>query len=528
MSIPDNNSLKHTWSELTSIQEYIEREFVNLHKSKNRPRTQEGINTKKSLLQESLKRFETLITRYESCVSDRDWNKLTDVLDAIKTKVHQSFKILEQTEVIQSSKRRHSDTGIYTEVILPSRFFEPIEDQSGDLDNQPLSSTRVNERLEDTTDQVAESSNAGFKQQLNNIKKGFLETSQTLGKVLNSSIPKMAFSQITALQCIPIFDGQHEDLEPFIAQLDLFATQVEGLDHTPLLNVIWMKLKGKALQSLPNLKAETWPEVKANLIREFQPQKNSGALMREMETLLQRPNESFNEYKSRGEELYKWIEGEGPFALSSLRKHFLGGLRNKGIAQAGKSQRDKTFPELLNWLKEECEEGDEIKEINARAERLNISESNRSFNTQSKQSLKNTNLKKFNNSSWHFNFERRDNGQNSRNNFSQNHHPRNYNNDNRNQYRGNQPNYSNNSFKKNDAQTGNNIPISTPRYHQYNQRNFGQPGYSRNYSDEYNDVSNRPNNQREYDRNYDNRLQWNINKPSQSEHRASNQYPRKN
>lgn len=181
----------------------------------------------------------------------------------------------------------------------------------------------------------------------------------------------MEFSQITALQCIPVYDGNPEELEPFILQLELFASQLEGHDQTPLLNVIWMKLKGKALRRISNLIAPTWTEVKANLQREFKFQKSISALMKDIETLLQKPNESFDEYKARGEELYKWIENEGPFGLSSLRKHFLGGLRNKDLAHAGIFQREKSFPELLIWLKNEWDDRNEIEEINVRVEILN-------------------------------------------------------------------------------------------------------------------------------------------------------------
>ncbi|EAT33388.1 AAEL014336-PA [Aedes aegypti] len=54
------------------------------------------------------------------------------------------------------------------------------------------------------------------------------------------------------------------------------------------------------------------------------------------------------------------------YAGAALRKHFLGGLKSQALALAGKSQRDKTFPELLEWLEREYEEEEELKDIHRR------------------------------------------------------------------------------------------------------------------------------------------------------------------
>lgn len=183
-----------------------------------------------------------------------------------------------------------------------------------------------------------------------------------------------AFSQITALQCIPQFDGNPDELDVFIRQIELFAEQLEGEDHTPLLNVVYLKLTGKALKLLSKIDANTWPEVKRNLEDEFKFEKSAATLMKEIETLLQKENESFDDYSIRVEDLHKWVANQGRYATNSLRKHFLGGLRDRGLAHAGKSQREKTLPELLTWLKKEIDEGNEIDEIFARVTTLDLLE----------------------------------------------------------------------------------------------------------------------------------------------------------
>ena len=56
---------------------------------------------------------------------------------------------------------------------------------------------------------------------------------------------------VTAIQCIPEFHGKPEELRPFIAQVDFFAEGIPAnTDHKPLLNVVYMKLRGEALLRL--------------------------------------------------------------------------------------------------------------------------------------------------------------------------------------------------------------------------------------------------------------------------------------
>ena len=322
------------------------------------------------MLQDALEQFENIVAGYETSVTVNEWNNLTDTLEVVRSKVRQSYLILDQTEVLPARKRQTSDPSIYTEIVLPKDFFEKT----------PLSSTLVENEEKALEESFCHNEN--FEEQLNNIKSAFLENSLHFERRLNKSHNKMAFSQITAIQCIPEFDGKAESLIPFIAQVDFFAEQLEeNEDHRALLNVVRMKLRGEALLSLPHITENTWDEVKAKLEQLFRPKKDIASIMKEIEVLWQKKDEPFDKYKDRAHELYKWVENEGQYALTHLRKHFLAGLRNKGLAQAGKSQREKTFPELTQWLQKECKEGEELREINSRVESVYSKEENKTRET---------------------------------------------------------------------------------------------------------------------------------------------------
>lgn len=59
---------------LDEINEYVEREFKNLCKSKNRARSLQGILAKQELLKDHLVEFESLLKAYEHRLNTDDWN----------------------------------------------------------------------------------------------------------------------------------------------------------------------------------------------------------------------------------------------------------------------------------------------------------------------------------------------------------------------------------------------------------------------------------------------------------------------
>lgn len=92
------------------------------------------------------------------------------------------------------------------------------------------------------------------------------------------------------------------------------------------------------------------------------------AIIRDTETLHQGCSESFEEYKLRAEKIHHRISAtlkqnaNGSYMAIVLRRNFLGGLRSQTLASCGKSQKEKSFLELLDWLQGKW---DEIKEQRA-------------------------------------------------------------------------------------------------------------------------------------------------------------------
>ena len=356
-------------NKLIEIKEYVDREYLNLVKSKNRARSKIGIQTKRELLLYAVQEFESTLEEIGVVLHTKRWNKLTDDLEYIKSKVDASLKILDGTTVIpEKEKPRRRNSDYYIEVIIPE--YKPDNFQRGE--EPPLSSTRVEESVD-------EADTTSFKEHLDRIKEIFKNNSFEISNAIEKNF-KMAvandyvFPMVTAIQCIPEFHGKPEQLRPFVMQVEHFARDIPAgaANQRPLLNVVYTKLRGEALRLLPELEANTWLEMKQKLEQTFQQEEKSiGSLIREIETLEQLQNETFMDYKKKAMKLYRIISalpehGNESYTGSTLRKHFLAGLKSRSLATAGKSQRDKTFPELLNWLQSEYEEEGELDEIHDR------------------------------------------------------------------------------------------------------------------------------------------------------------------
>lgn len=110
---------------LDEIKDYVDREFRNLYKSKNRARSLQGILTKQELLKDHLEEFETRIKTYEHRLRTEDWNKLTDDLEFVRTKVSQSLKILSGTAItperVGNQQRRNSDYCLEIHIPAPEQ-----------------------------------------------------------------------------------------------------------------------------------------------------------------------------------------------------------------------------------------------------------------------------------------------------------------------------------------------------------------------------------------------------------------------
>ena len=65
-------------NKLEDLKECIERQYNNFEKSKCRPKSKEGIVTKRNLIQDFFKEFEEISGDFENNVSAQTWSKLTD------------------------------------------------------------------------------------------------------------------------------------------------------------------------------------------------------------------------------------------------------------------------------------------------------------------------------------------------------------------------------------------------------------------------------------------------------------------
>ena len=145
---------------------------------------------------------------------------------------------------------------------------------------------------------LTEEDTPSFEEERERTRSEFLNVSKKFEELLKD-LRKMSyqFPMVTAIQCIPEFTGKPEELEPFKLQVQYFASQIpEGSPVEPLLNVVYTKLRGKALLRLPQIKG-TWQEVENNLYFEFAEEKDIGTLIKEIETLSQKQNEGFNSYR---------------------------------------------------------------------------------------------------------------------------------------------------------------------------------------------------------------------------------------
>ena len=171
-------------SGLADIIYYVEQEYSNLEKSKYWARSAQGIHEKKENLKKLVAEFEQELKRLEKVVPTEVWNGLIDAYENIQIKVRKSLKILNETTV------------------LP----EP-----------------------GTTD---------FKQELALIK-AELENS-LIGIEEKIRIMEYQFPMHEAMQCIPDFYGDPEQLEAFLYQVKFFADNIPAVGHTHalLINVV--------------------------------------------------------------------------------------------------------------------------------------------------------------------------------------------------------------------------------------------------------------------------------------------------
>lgn len=372
-------------SRLLEIKDYVEKEYLNLYKNKTRARSLEGILSKRNLLVDHLNEFESILTKLEYRLTTKDWNKFTDDFDYVKNKVSLSLKILDGSVVIpekekdQSKNRRRSENCL--EYLATGDF--------------SLSSTLITDCNSDEENQV-ELNRSSFLEHVNQLEEEYNEQNKYIEetnkqnqknlylyfKNLKRKSSKMNYEFPTerAIQCIPEYRGSSSELDSFIYQIEYFYKQIpKGESDEPLIHVVLLKLKGPASLYFRRIKADTWKEVKTNLIKEFQESFKVEEIFKKIETLEQGYNEQFQSYKDRALALkesiedYEKIKNENEsYALRNLRIHFLAGLKNQHLKNLAKNQKSLNFKELLEYLQEECIELEQIEDIEKRLENMKL------------------------------------------------------------------------------------------------------------------------------------------------------------
>lgn len=213
------------------------------------------------------------------------------------------------------------------------------------------------------------------------------------------------FPMEAAFKCIPEFFGNSEELIPFIDQIKFFASYIpKGMDQSPLVNIIKLKLKGKSIPFINNLANLNWSQIEKLLIEEFSNKTKYADILKEIEILSQKKDESFKSYKDRTIQILNNLELlEFPvnnYVMESLIFHFIGGLKNQNIRDVADNNSDKSFRELLKLLEEKSEKKEKYEDLQKRLQSLALSDNsgsqqnnrwnqNRNFNFQNTQNRNN-------------------------------------------------------------------------------------------------------------------------------------------
>lgn len=377
-------------NKLKEIKDFIDKEYINLKKSCLRARTQKGIDEKKRILNEELEEFTTTLNNLGNNVSTETYNKLTDDFVAVKTKVQLSIKILENSAVLPAKESYKKTSDYCIQVIIPKENKTVLDWE----DILPLSSTLIDQEEEEqnnTTelsgteiDQTTDS----FEGHLENLKIR-IQQDPIVTEAGRNNKEKMAALKIEdAMQLIPEFRGDPLELDQFIHAVNYCAKKIpENGEHTELLHVVLLKLKGPAAGHFKRIKGNKWEDVRECLKKEFGTDIKIEELTQKIETLEQDRQETFQQYKNRVLNIKERLEefkahkkeelDEDEFELKLLKQHFLAGLKNKNLKHLAKTQKDLCFEDLLDYLEQECIDDEQLEEVEKRLKNAKINSSPR-------------------------------------------------------------------------------------------------------------------------------------------------------
>lgn len=426
------------------LEAYIDAELSNLKKSINKPRSEQNTLDKIELFNDYFQQYEALVRNKKSKSSaeiskiidsnhNRVREKVEKALDILKNPKHETNSDVKDDND-KKSKTNNTNTAEEEKVLVLIERSTDDEIKDLKLSDQLSNLEWVSDKIDTFKDNcknynrlVEEIKTKVNSEYFKNILIGqnrFLEKADEAYEFLKEAEKKLIKNNVTqnqnkkpskiiiqentnkvqtvlgnknyheiqifnflmklAIQCIPDFHGAINELDPFLFQIDQFASQLPyGVDEASLINVVLMKLKGRALDRTNKIRGKNWAETRENLIKEFSSVASVENILQKIETLEQGQNENFKNYKKRALNILNEISIieqkdniDGQFARRSLKIHFLGGLKNCNLKQLAKTQRDKNFTELLDYLDQEFIECEQIDDIERRLQACKVSKYN--------------------------------------------------------------------------------------------------------------------------------------------------------
>ena len=252
-----------------------------------------------------------------------------------------------------------------------------VKINNGNVDK--IHSTNLQHNLNSTTnsDQCLHKE-YNYTEHLRILKEDFFNQSIEIERALNTTIHKMAyeFPLERAMLCIPEYNGNANDLDGFLYQVEFFAKQIPaGESEEDLIRTVMFKLKGSAAGFFHRILDESWVKVKTNLIKLFGEKMSLEAIFQQVETLQQGGNEAFSAFKERVLKLKENIinadknNTEDSYAIRNLKIHFLAGLRNSELQTLARMNKHLDFDELLDYLEDEVVQIEHMRKIETRLNR---------------------------------------------------------------------------------------------------------------------------------------------------------------
>ncbi|XP_029712225.2 bromodomain-containing protein DDB_G0270170-like isoform X2 [Aedes albopictus] len=366
-------------SNMEAIETFISEELSNIKKSINRPRSAENTEEKISYFTGWFEEFDKIFKKNVNKMDEAQKTKYSEQYKRVKGKVEEALLILNNNKISMNTSEANAQNIIENE---EAKGISNISAHTGKEDSKQTDSS--GDQRKQNPQNI---SHQDFANLLNDKYKHVLLANSAASssnlplQPSSSAVVNYNFPMQLAFQCIPEFNGSPDELNPFLYQIEFFANQFPAnVNHAPLLNIVLLKLKGKATAYTSRIQGQTWLEVKQNLIREFSAKLSAEEILQKIEKLEQGFQESFKSYKERGFKILEAIRSIEPpgqlqpsFAERSLKIHFLSGLRSSHLKLLAKTQRGSSFADLLLFLEEEFVECEQMEDIGKRLRNINFS-----------------------------------------------------------------------------------------------------------------------------------------------------------